>query len=123
MTAIHPTAVVDPGLAGPGVRVGPSRSSVRVCLGEEVEIGPHVAGGGSSWGAMPDLRGRGDWSPAAGFKWIPDARSGIGEGPWYASTQRSTGDDAGRLDGDRQGCYLMAQGHIAHDCQIGDSGS
>ena len=91
-TEIHPTAVVHPGACfGPGVRIGPF--------------------------AVIGL-------PPQDLKWKPDTPSGvrIGEGTVireYATIHRASTPDGFTVLGKE--CYLMAQGHIAHDCQIGDN--
>jgi UDP-N-acetylglucosamine acyltransferase len=124
MTAIHPTAVVDPGARlGPGVRVGPfAVVGEGVCLGEEVEIGPHVVlEGRLELGARCQIyAGAAIGLPPQDLKWIPGTPSGvrIGEGTVvreHATIHRATTPDGWTVIG--RDCYLMAQGHIAHYCR------
>lgn len=125
---IHPTAVVHPSAClGPGVRIGPfAVIGEGVCLGDDVEVGPHVvlegplevgAGCQIHVGAVIGL-------PPQDLKWKRGTPSGvrIGEGTVireYATIHRASTPDGFTVLGKE--CYLMAQGHIAHDCQIGDN--
>ena len=126
-TDIHPTAVVHPGARlGPGVRVGPfAVIGQGVCLGEDVEIGPHVVlEGPLELGARCQIHvGAVIGLPPQDLKWKPGTPSGvrIGEGTVvreYATIHRATTPDGCTVLG--RDCHLMAQGHVAHDCQIGD---
>ena len=127
-TDIHPTAVVHPSARlGPGVRVGPfAVIGQGVCLGEDSEIGPHVVlEGPLELGARCQIHvGAVIGLPPQDLKWKPGTPSGvrIGEGTVvreYSTIHRATTPDGFTVLG--KDCYLMAQGHIAHDCQIGDN--
>ena len=127
-TDVHPTAVVHPGAQlGPGVRVGPfAVIGQGVCLGEDAEIGPHVVlEGPLELGARCQIYvGAVIGLPPQDLKWKPGTPSGvrIGEGTVvreYSTIHRATTPDGFTVLG--KDCYLMAQGHIAHDCQIGDN--
>ena len=109
-TDIHPTAVVHPGAQlGPGVRVGPfAVIGAGVCLGEDVEIGPHVVlEGPLELGARCQIHvGAVIGLPPQDLKWKPGTPSGvrIGEGTVVREyVDDPPGDDAGRLDRDREG--------------------
>jgi UDP-N-acetylglucosamine acyltransferase len=126
-TDIHPTAVVHLGARlGPGVRVGPfAVIGEGVCLGEDVEIGPHaVLEGALEVGARCQIHaGAAVGLPPQDIKWRPGTPSGvrIGEGTVvreYTTIHRATTPDGWTVIG--RDCYLMAQGHVAHDCQVGD---
>ena len=127
MRDIHPTAVVHPETQlGKGVRVGPyAIVGEGVCLGDEVEIGPHsVLEGRLEVGARCRIfAGAAVGLPPQDLKWTPDIPSGvrIGEGTVvreYTTIHRATTPNGWTEIG--KNCYLMAQGHVAHDCQIGD---
>jgi UDP-N-acetylglucosamine acyltransferase len=124
---IHPTAVVHPGARlGPGVRVGPfAVVGQGVCLGEDVEVGPHVVlEGALELGARCQIHaGAAIGLPPQDLKWKPGTPSGarIGEGTVvreYATIHRATTPNGWTVIG--RDCYLMAQSHVAHDCQVGD---
>ncbi|HWC02572.1 MAG TPA: acyl-ACP--UDP-N-acetylglucosamine O-acyltransferase [Methylomirabilota bacterium] len=124
---IHPTAVVHPGtLLGAGVRIGPfAVVGQGVCLGEDVEIGPHVVlEGRLEVGARCQIHaGAAIGLPPQDLKWSPGTPSGvrIGEGTVvreYTTIHRATTPAGWTVIG--KDCYLMAQGHVAHDCQVGD---
>jgi UDP-N-acetylglucosamine acyltransferase len=126
-TDIHPSAVVHPGATlSPGVRVGPyAVIGAGVCLGEDVEIGPHVVlEGPLEVGARCQIyAGAAIGLPPQDLKWKPGTPSGvrIGEGTVvreYTTIHRATTPDGFTVIG--KDCYLMAQGHVAHDCQVGD---
>jgi UDP-N-acetylglucosamine acyltransferase len=128
MMGIHPTAVVHPGAQlGPGVRLGPfAVVGEGVCLGEDVEVGPHaVLEGRLEVGARCQIfAGAAVGLPPQDLKWKPGTPSGvrIGEGTVvreYATIHRATTPEGWTVIG--KDCYLMAQGHIAHDCQVGNS--
>ena len=123
-----PTAVVHPSAQlGPGVRVGPfAVIGPGVCLGEDTEIGPHVVlEGPLELGARCQIHvGAVIGLPPQDLKWKAGTPSGvrIGEGTVvreYATIHRATTPDGFTVLG--KDCYLMAQGHIAHDCQVGDN--
>jgi UDP-N-acetylglucosamine acyltransferase len=126
-TEIHPTAVVDPDArVGPGVRIGPyAVVGPCVCLGEDVDVGPHVVlEGRLELGARCQVyAGAAIGLPPQDLKWKPGMPSGvrIGEGTVvreYTTIHRATTADGWTVIG--KDCYLMAQGHVAHDCQVGD---
>jgi UDP-N-acetylglucosamine acyltransferase len=127
-TEIHPTALVHPGAqVGPGTRIGPfAVIGDGVCLGEDVDVGPHaVLEGRVEIGARCQIHaGAAIGFPPQDLKWTPGTPSGvrIGEGTVireYATVHRASTPDGFTVLG--KDCYLMAQGHIAHDCQIGDN--
>ena len=127
MTAIHPTAIVDPrARLGAGVRVGPySVIDGDVEVGEGTSIGTHcVLTGHTTIGrdnrifhfcsigeANQDKKYRGEPTRLA----IGD-RNTIRE---YCSLSRGTvqGGGATIVGNDN---WIMAYCHIAHDCQVGD---
>jgi UDP-N-acetylglucosamine acyltransferase len=124
---IHATAVVHAGARlSPGVRVGPfAVVGQSVCLGEDVDIGPHVVlEGPLEMGARCQVHaGAAIGLPPQDLKWKPGTPSGvrIGEGTVvreYTTIHRATTPDGWTVIG--KDCYLMAQGHVAHDCQVGD---
>ena len=127
MTDIHPTAVVHPDAQlGKGVRVGPyAIVGEGACLADDVEVGPHVVlEGRLEVGARCRIfAGAAVGLPPQDLKWQPSTPSGvrIGEGTIvreYTTIHRATTPDGWTVIG--KDCYLMAQGHVAHDCQIGD---
>jgi UDP-N-acetylglucosamine acyltransferase len=96
-----------------------------VCLAEDVEIGPHaVLEGLLELGARCQVHvGAAIGLPPQDLKWKPGTPSGvrIGEGTVvreYTTIHRATTPDGWTVIG--KDCYLMAQGHVAHDCQVGD---
>jgi UDP-N-acetylglucosamine acyltransferase len=127
-TEIHPTALVHPeARLGPGTRVGPfAVIGEGVCLGEDVEIGAHaVLDGRVEIGSRCQIHvGAVIGFPPQDLKWKAGTPSGvrIGEGTIvreYTTIHRATTPDGWTVIG--KDCYLMAQGHVAHDCQVGDS--
>ncbi len=126
MSEIHPAAHIDPravigenAVIGPGAAIGAG-----VELGDDCEVGPHavlegpaVIGAGcrifpaaviGTEGQMVDLEGSG---------------GGIEIGPGtvvreMVTIHRSIHEDKVTRVG--EGCYLMTQSHVAHDCQLGD---
>ncbi|MFQ5481156.1 MAG: acyl-ACP--UDP-N-acetylglucosamine O-acyltransferase [Nitrospinaceae bacterium] len=123
---IHPQAIVDASARlGDGVRVGPF-----TCIGPDVEIGA-----GSEIGPNVLIEGNtvlgkkcrvfhgasiGGEPQVAGFENLP---SGVHIGDEcvireYATIHRSMYENQFTRMG--LGCMLMAYGHVAHDCQIGD---
>jgi UDP-N-acetylglucosamine acyltransferase len=126
-TDIHPTAVVHPGAqVDPGVRIGPfAVVGAGVRLGEDVEVGPHaVLEGPLEVGARCQIHvGAVIGLPPQDLKWKAGTPSGvrIGEGTIireYTTIHRATTPNGWTVIG--KDCYLMAQGHVAHDCQVGD---
>jgi len=127
MTDVHPTAVVHPDAQlGKNVRVGPyAIVGEGVCLADDVEVGPHaVLEGRLEVGARCRIfAGAAVGLPPQDLKWQPSTPSGvrIGEGTIvreYTTIHRATTPDGWTEIG--KDCYLMAQGHVAHDCRIGD---
>ena len=125
-TAIHPSAVVDPGAQlGEGVRVGPF-----AYIGPEVEIGAgtvigphctvtgptrigrdnHFAGHAAIGGDPQDKKFAGERTELV----IGD-RNSIRE---FVTISRGTGNGGGitRIGDDN---WLLAYTHVAHDCQVG----
>lgn len=123
---IHPTAQVDPRAElGPGVHVGPGAViGPEVELGEGTEVGPYavldgrvVVGprcrifAGAVIGAPPqDLRFRAGTPSGVRI----GAETVIRE---YVTIHRATVEEGWTVIGD--GCYLMANAHVAHDCRVG----
>ncbi|MEN8170184.1 MAG: acyl-ACP--UDP-N-acetylglucosamine O-acyltransferase [Pseudomonadota bacterium] len=128
MSAIHPTAVIDPSaVIGSGVSIGPySVIGPHVVIGDDSWIGPHVVINGptsigrenkifqfASVGEVPqDLKFEGENTRLE----IGD-RNTIRE---FATINRGTGVGGGvtRIGNDN---LLMAYIHIAHDCIIGNN--
>ncbi len=127
MTAIHPTAIIDPSAEiGSGVEIGPySVIGPDVVIGADCWIGPHVVINGpttlgrenrifqfASVGEMPqDLKFAGEETRLE----IGD-RNTVRE---FATINRGTGvgGSVTRIGSDN---LLMAYIHIAHDCIIGN---
>ena len=128
MSAIHPTAVIDPSAEiGAGVSIGPySVIGPDVVIGDESWLGPHVVINGptsigrenkifqfASVGEIPqDLKFEGE-----------DTRLEIGDRNTireFVTINRGTGVGGGvtRIGNDN---LLMAYIHIAHDCIIGNN--
>jgi UDP-N-acetylglucosamine acyltransferase len=127
MTAIHPTAIIDPSAEiGSGVSIGPySVIGPDVVIGDECWIGPHVVINGpttlgrenkifqfASVGEVPqDLKFEGEETRLE----IGD-RNTIRE---FATINRGTGvgGSVTRIGNDN---LLMAYIHVAHDCIVGN---
>lgn len=124
-TAIHATAIVDPGAQlGSNVEIGPCAVIGRdVQVGDGTRVGAHAVvehttigsgctvGAGTILGAAPQDRK---------FTGAP-TRLEIGEGTIireYATLHRGT-EATGRTRVGR-GCFLMTYVHVAHDCVIED---
>jgi UDP-N-acetylglucosamine acyltransferase len=126
LTAIHPTALVDPtaslgsdvdvapyAIIGPQVEIADGcRIAARAVIERNVRLGPRVSVGvGSVVGGDPqDLKYRGEET------WVeigPDTV--IRE---YSTVNRGTTASGVTRVGAR--CFLMSYVHIAHDCQIGN---
>lgn len=125
LTAVHPTAVVDPGaelghevLVGPYAVIGP-----QVQVGDGCVLGPHVvlernvrlaegvtiAAGAVLGGAPQDTAYREEET------WVEvGAGTVIRE---YTTINRATAATGVTRVG--AGCFLMSYVHVAHDCQIG----
>jgi UDP-N-acetylglucosamine acyltransferase len=126
VSAIHPTALVDPGavlaadvrvgpfaIVGPGVTAGAGcRIAARATLESNVRLGRDVqVGEGSVLGGDPqDLKYGGEES------WVEVGdRTVIRE---YSTVNRGTAaDGVTRIGAD---CFLMSYVHVAHDCHLGD---
>ena len=127
MTAIHPTAIIDPSAEiGKGVEIGPySVIGPDVVIGDECWIGPHVVINGpttlgrenkifqfASVGEVPqDLKFEGEET-----RLEMGDRNTVRE---FATINRGTGvgGSVTRIGNDN---LLMAYIHIAHDCIIGN---
>ncbi|MGH9461379.1 MAG: acyl-ACP--UDP-N-acetylglucosamine O-acyltransferase [Vicinamibacteria bacterium] len=124
--SIDPTAIVSPeSRIGPGAHIGPHviiepgvvvgeecRVEARVVLKRGLRLGRGVKvfEGAVLGGEPQDLKYR----PVESFAEVGDA-SVIRE---YATVHRSA--RAGGVTRIGQRCFLMAYGHVAHDCDIGD---
>jgi UDP-N-acetylglucosamine acyltransferase len=127
MTAIHPTAVVDPGAQlGAGVRVGPHAViGPEVVLGDDCEVGegvvlhgPSTFGKGNVFfphcvaGTDPqDLKYEGERTTLT----MGDGNS-IRE---FVTIHRGTAKGGGRTVVGN-GNLFMACSHVAHDCELGN---
>ncbi len=127
MSAIHPTALVDPrAQLGAGVRVGPySVVDGDVTVGEGTTIGAHcVVTGHTTIGrenrifhfcsigeANQDKKYRGEPT-----RLVIGDRNTIRE---YCSLNRGTAQDRGETTVGHDN-WIMAYCHIAHDCVVGD---
>jgi UDP-N-acetylglucosamine acyltransferase len=126
-TDIHPTAVVHPGAEiGVGVRIGPyAVIGEGVRIGDGTQVGPHaVLEGRLELGPRCEIfTGAVIGSAPQDLKWKPGTPSGVRIGAEnvireYATIHRSSLEDGWTVIGD--GCYIMAQSHIAHDCLVGN---
>ena len=125
-SAIHPTAVIEPGARlADGVAVGPFS-----CIGPDVEIGI-----GATLHAHVIVTGRTRIGPRtvvhsfASLGQPPQHRSYHGEPATvtigsdtvireYVTINAGASDHGTRVG---NGCFLMTASHIAHDCHVGDS--
>ena len=126
MSAIHPTAIVDPSVAlASGVSIGPyAVIEADVAVGEGTSIGAHtvlkrhtrigrenrIAEHVVIGGDPQDYK----FEPCASYVEIGD-RNLIREG---ATIHRGTTPETPTRIGNE--CFLMATAHVAHDCTIGD---
>jgi len=127
MTAVHPTAIVDPrARLGTGVRIGAySIIGPDVNLGDAVEIGHHcVLEGRVDVGARVRI-GHGSiiGAPPQDLKFRPETVSGVRIGTGselreYVTVHRATTPLGVTEIG--QNCLLMTMSHIGHDCRVGD---
>ncbi|MBS3785596.1 MAG: acyl-ACP--UDP-N-acetylglucosamine O-acyltransferase [Gammaproteobacteria bacterium] len=127
MSAIHPTAIVDPSAKiGSGVSVGPyAIIEAGVEIGASCEIGPHVVLRGPM-----RLGARNRIFQFASIGEIPQDKKFAGETSSleigddntireFVTINRGTSDGGGATRiGD--GNWIMAYVHIAHDCQVGN---
>jgi UDP-N-acetylglucosamine acyltransferase len=128
MTAIHPTAIVDPEARLDGsVTVGPfSIIDAGVQIGEGTKVGPHVVlKGPMTIGRNNTIFQFASLGEVAQDKSVRDSdptRVEIGDGNMireYVTINRGTLKEQGvtRIGNDN---WIMAGGHIAHDCRVGD---
>ena len=124
---IHATAVVHPrAQLGPGVRIGPyAVVGEGVRLSADVEVGPHaVLEGWVEVGPRGHIfAGAVIGTPPQDLKFRPETPSGVKIGAdavirEFTTVHRASLEGAVTSIGD--GCYLMAQSHVGHDCQLGD---
>jgi len=129
MTAIHPTAIVSPqARLAADVKVGPY-----AVIGRDVEIGAGCEIGSHAVVEGPTIMGaRNAVHPHAAIgrdpqdrKYRPgeDSRLEIGDDNTireFATINRGT-EEGGGATRVGNGCWLMASGHIAHDCVLGDN--
>ena len=125
-TAVHPTAIIDPGAElGSGVEIGPwVIVGPQVIIGDRCTIGPRVRlqrnvrlgadvsiGDGSIIGGDPqDLKFQGEETTVE-----------IGEGTVireYSTINRGTSESFKTTVG--KSCFIMSYVHLAHDCHLGD---
>lgn len=126
MTAIHPTALIDPAAElGAGVEIGPyAVIGPDVMLGDGTTVGPHaVVERRTSIG--PNCR----IAAGAVLGGPPQNRHDAGADTWlevgeetevreYATLNRATHATGSTRVGAR--CYIMAYAHVAHDCVLDD---
>ena len=124
---IHPSAYIATGaILGTGVHVGPfAVIEERVEIGDGCNIGPHAI-------IQPGVRmGRdnivhptavlGGLPQDLGFKPETETWLEIGDGNVFregVTISRATKDGGSTRIGN--GCYLMSNAHIGHDCHVGD---
>ncbi len=126
MSAIHPTALIDPAaevaagveigpfaIVGPGVTIGPGcRLGPRVTITRNTRLGRNVrVGDGTILGGDPqDLKYRGEetWLDVGDDVVIRE----------YSTINRGTARSEATRIGTR--CYVMSYVHVAHDCRVGD---
>lgn len=123
---IHPTAIVHPKAElGAGVRIGPyAVLGEGVRLGDGVEIGPHAVLEHCEIGPRCRIyAGAIVGYPPQDLKFHADTPSGVRIGAdtvvrEYTTIHRASMEDGWTIVG--AGCFIMAQSHIAHDCQVGN---
>ena len=131
-TQVHATAVVDPGAClHPQVRVGPyAVVGGEVVLGEGCDLGPHAVISGptelgpgcvvaahATLGGPPQLRSSHE---ALGGASGPAGRLTVGARTIFrehSSVHRGSPGGVTRIGADN---LVMAYGHVAHDCTLGD---
>jgi UDP-N-acetylglucosamine acyltransferase len=127
VTAIHPTAIVEPGARiGAGVGIGPyCHIGPRVSLDEDVELMSHVViAGDTSIGARTHI------FPFASIGQHPQDLKYKGEASRlvigrdniireYVTMNPGTAG-GGLVTRVGDGCLFMASSHVAHDCVLGD---
>jgi len=126
MSAIHPTAVIEPGAQiGINVSVGPYSVIERdVVIGDGAEIGPHVVlCNGTRLGARCRVfQGASIGQEPQDKKYAGEKTlTIIGEDTLireYVTINRGTGEGGETRVGKRG--WIMAYCHIAHDCIVGD---
>ncbi len=126
MSEIHPSASIDSGATvGEGVCIGPGAVvGAGVLLGDGCEVGAHVVIEGPTeigpgcrifHGAIIGTEGQYVTLEGEGGRVEVGAKTVIREG---ATINRSILE--GGLTRVGEGCYLMVQSHVAHDCLLGD---
>jgi UDP-N-acetylglucosamine acyltransferase len=125
--SIHPTAVIHPKAElGVGVRIGPYAVVAEgVRLGDGTRVGPHaVLEGGLEVGSRCRIfAGAVIGAVPQDLKFEEGTPSGVRIGAGtvireYATIHRASIADGWTTIGDE--CYLMANSHVAHDCQVGN---
>jgi len=124
---VHPTAVIHPGAKlDPTVEVG-----AYATVGDRVRIGPHTTIGAHAVLEGPtEIGARNRIFPGAAIGLEPQDLKYRGEASWvrigddnvfreYVTINRATGEGEATQIGDRN--LLMANVHVAHNCQIGNS--
>lgn len=125
-TAIHPTAIIEPGVQlAPGVRVGPfSILCEGARIGEDCEIGSHVRIEGCvTMGARNRIhQGAVLGSPPQDLKWRGEKSDLIiGAGNVIREyVTMNPGTSAGEATRVGDDCLLMAYSHVAHNCVLGN---
>jgi UDP-N-acetylglucosamine acyltransferase len=122
---LHPTAVVHPkSELGAGVRIGPyAVLGEGVRLGDHAEVGAHAVLEHCDIGARCRIyTGAVIGHPPQDLKFHPDTPSGVRIGAdtvirEYVTIHRASVEDGWTVVGD--GCFIMGQSHIAHDCRVG----
>lgn len=125
--AIHPSAIVEPGATlGAGVRIGPfCHIGPRVTIGDGVELVSHVVVAG-----VTTIGARTRVFPHAALGGAPqdlknksaDTALTVGEDCQIREgfTAHVGTDHGGGRTSIGNGCFLMANSHVAHDCHLGN---
>ncbi len=122
---LHPTAIIDRGAElGAGVEVGPySIIGPDVVIGPGTIIGPHaVIHRYTTLGAQCRVHAHaiiGDFPQDMAFKDVPSFTR-VGDGVVLregVTIHRGTKEGTATVVGD--GCFLMANSHVAHNCLVG----
>lgn len=126
MIGIHPSAHIDSeAVIGPGAVVGPGAViGAGVELGEGCEIGAHaVLEGPAVIGAGCRIFPGAVIGTEAQMVALEGRGGGIEIGPGTVIRETATihrSIHEGKVTRIGEGCYLMAQSHVAHDCLLGD---
>jgi len=123
---IHPTAIVHPKAElGAGVRIGPyAVLGEGVRLGDATEVGPHAVLEHCEVGPRCRIHaGAIIGYPPQDLRFHPETPSGVRIGAdtvirEHATIHRASVAGGWTVVGD--GCFIMAQSHIAHDCRVGN---